>query len=145
MAAMQLALGTLNSMAWVVGWAAHSSERMQDKGSGSKINNFSETIMRPVPAWPWAQPAVAATGPLRRRFSCTKLQNFLNMAQATAQLWPRRRKSTALITSSWFALQALFMHYRIIYLYYQMEGGKFYEMPVLGCIILPTPVFYDKE
>ncbi len=37
------------------------------------------------------------------------------------------------------------MHYRIIYLYYQMEGGKFYEMPVLGCIILPTPVFYDKE
>lgn len=52
-----------------------------------------------------------------------------------------KHKFLKLITSSWFALQALFTFYWPIYLYYQ-TGFKFYEMLLLGCIILPTSVFF---
>ncbi len=51
-----------------------------------------------------------------------------------------KNKFLKLITSSWFALQALFMLYWPIYLYNQ-EGVKFYEMLPLGCIILPASGF----
>lgn len=40
-----------------------------------------------------------------------------------------------LVTSFWFAIQALFMFYWPIYLYYQ-DGVKFYELSALGCILL---------
>lgn len=52
-----------------------------------------------------------------------------------------KHKFLKLITSSWFALQALFTFYWPIYIYYQ-TGFKFYEMLLLCCIILPTSVFF---
>ena len=39
----------------------------------------------------------------------------------------------------WFSLQAVFMFFWPIYLYYD-NGIKFYEMFALGCLILPSSI-----
>lgn len=51
---------------------------------------------------------------------------------------------TKIITYSivvWFGLQALFMFYWPIYLY-NLNGFKLNEMLALGCIILPSSIFF---
>ena len=49
----------------------------------------------------------------------------------------KNKKTITYLTTIWFSLQALFMVFWPIYLYY-CDGLKFYEMFVPGSILLPA-------
>ena len=49
----------------------------------------------------------------------------------------KNKKTITYLTTIWFSLQAVFMVYWPIYLYY-CDGLKFYEMLVTGSILLPV-------
>ena len=49
----------------------------------------------------------------------------------------KNKKTITYLTTIWFSLQAVFMFYWPIYLYY-CDGLKFYEMLVTGSILLPV-------
>ena len=49
----------------------------------------------------------------------------------------KNKKTIIYLTTIWFSLQAVFMFFWPIYLYY-CNGSKFYEMLVTGSILLPA-------
>ena len=49
----------------------------------------------------------------------------------------KNKKTITYLTTIWFSLQAVFMLYCLIYLYYY-DGSKYYEMLVTGSILLPV-------
>ena len=49
----------------------------------------------------------------------------------------KNKKTIIYLTTIWFSLQAVFMFFWPIYLYY-CNGFKFYEMLVTGSILLPS-------
>lgn len=49
----------------------------------------------------------------------------------------KNKKTITYLTTIWFSLQAVFMFYWPIFLYY-CDGIKFYEMLVTGSILLPV-------
>ena len=51
----------------------------------------------------------------------------------------RNKKTITYLTTIWFSLQAVFMFFWPIYLYY-CNGFKFYEMYELGCLILLSSI-----